>query len=57
MIVRTIGDGTTVLLSIASLFMSKEIDVGDNSPTYAFGHRTYNTKTQMLPIPLVYNGE
>ena len=33
----TCGDGTNRACFIASLFMSKEIDVGDNSPTYAFG--------------------
>ena len=43
------------LVSIGSLFMSQEIDIGENSPSYAFGP-LQNTKTQMLPIPIIYGG-
>ena len=43
------------LVSIGSLFMSQEIDIGENSPSYAFGP-LQNTKTQKLPIPIIYGG-
>lgn len=43
------------IVSIGSLFMSQEIDIGENSPSYAFGP-LQNTKTQKLPIPIIYGG-
>ena len=43
------------LVAIGSLFMSQEIDIGENSPSYSFGP-LQNTKTQKLPIPIIYGG-
>ena len=39
--------------SIGSLFDAQEIDLGNSTPNYAFGQLT-NTKSQLLPIPIVY---
>lgn len=39
--------------SIGSLFDAQEIDLGSSTPNYAFGQLS-NTKSQLLPVPIVY---
>jgi len=39
--------------SIGSLFDAQEIDLGSSTPNYAFGQLA-NTKSQLLPVPIVY---
>lgn len=39
--------------SIGSLFDAQEIDLGSSTPNYSFGQLA-NTKSQLLPIPIVY---
>jgi len=39
--------------SLGSLFDGPDIDLGGSTPNYSFGQLT-NTKSQLLPIPIVY---
>lgn len=39
--------------SIGSLFDAQEIDFGSSTPNYSFGQLS-NTKSQLLPVPVVY---
>ena len=39
--------------SIGSLFDAPDLDIGNTTPNYSFGPIS-NTKSQLLPIPLVY---
>lgn len=39
--------------AVGSLFDQPSIDFGNSSPNYSFSE-IYNTKTQLLPIPIVY---
>ena len=53
----TVALAVLEVVSVASLFMAKSVDYDSsaNSPTYSFGPLG-NTKTQMLPIPIIYGG-
>ncbi|MFA5408628.1 MAG: phage tail protein, partial [Bacilli bacterium] len=49
------GIGTLWLVgaSIGSLFDAPSLDIGGSTPNYAFGQLS-NTKSQLLPVPIVY---
>lgn len=49
----SIGTLWLVGASIGSLFDAPSLDIGGSTPNYAFGQLS-NTKSQLLPIPIVY---
>lgn len=49
----SVGTLWLVGASIGSLFDAPSIDLGGSTPNYAFGQLS-NTKSQLLPIPIVY---
>ncbi|HCL78937.1 MAG TPA: hypothetical protein DIC53_03095, partial [Synergistaceae bacterium] len=49
----SVGTLWMVGASLGSLFDGPDTDLGDSTPNYTFGQLS-NTKSQMLPIPIVY---
>ena len=49
----SVGTLWLVGASIGSLFDAPSIDLGGSTPNYAFGQLS-NTKSQLLPVPIVY---
>lgn len=49
----SVGTLWLVGASIGSLFDAPSLDIGGSTPNYAFGELS-NTKSQLLPVPIVY---